>query len=234
MSHLGYLRGRRRPAPGWHPLTARLSHALRSTSLTDLALRGARPATPVRLVIGRDVSGSMERYRGAREAALTELIAWAPANLRPTDEIGVLDFAEAAGWSMRPTSVHHLATFGATRREPELDGNNTLLAPVIDRVAGLGSHSGRVSLWLVSDGLYPDYPPSGDSARRLLQSAGIGSMPLLIPDRSAEPPPIWEDTFPDEPCLSFDGDDARTTALVFGQALALVTGQRLVRVPGTD
>lgn len=229
MSHLGYLRGRPAPRADSPGVLGRLRSAFHPVTLADLALRGARPAAPVRLVIARDVSGSMTQYAAAREAALDELVAWAPANLRPTDEIGVLDFADSAEWAQRPSTVHHLATFGPRRRPTHL-GGGTAWRPVIDRVAALGDHPGLTSLWLVSDGEYPDYPANTDAARRLLVDAGVTLMPLLIPSPAAVVPDVWLDVFPDHPALSFEGLDAHATAVAFAHTLAAVTGQRLVRV----
>lgn len=234
MSHLGYLHGHR---PGRRPV-GRLRHLwqrLRPLGLEDISLRGPRPASPLRIVIGRDVSGSMEPYRAAREAALDALVVWAPDNLRPTDELGVLDFAETARWALRPTQIHRLAD--SPRQDTVLDGSWTLWTPVVDHVRGLGDHPGRVSLWLVSDGEYPDYPDSTDAGRRLLTDAGIASMPLLIPAKSVSVPAPWDELFPDQPVLTFDGTHGRSTALAFVAALAQVTGQRLVRTrtdTGTD
>lgn len=232
MSHLGYLRGTagRRPR---RTLAERLADLRRPAGLGDLMLRGARPATPVRIVIARDVSGSMIDFADARERAFEELLPWAAANLRPTDELGVLDFADEALWSLRPAPVHRLAMFGARLIDTQLAGG-TAWRPVLDRVRSLGDHSGRLSLWLVSDGEYPDYPESCDTGRRLLTDAGVTSMPLLIPSRSGSAPGVWQDIFPDEVCLPFEGMDARATALAFAFALASATGQRLVRVGGTQ
>jgi len=237
MSHLGYLRGRPTPPSGTPGVLARLRGALRPLALSELALRGARPAAPVRLVIARDVSGSMTQFAAAREAALDELVAWAPSNLRATDQLGVLDFAEDARWALRPTSVADLAVHGARRRPTNLDGGGTAWRPVLDRVQALGDHPGRVSLWLVSDGEYPDYPESADAAQRRLLDAGVQSMPLLVPSQSAVIPDAWLDVFPGQPSVSFEGLDGPATAVAFAHALAAVTGQRLVRVaarPGTE
>lgn len=230
MSHLGYLRGRRTPPAGAPGVLTRLRGALRPLALSELALRGARPAAPIRLVIARDASGSMTQFAAAREAALDELVAWAPSNLRPTDQIGVLDFAEEARWALRPMSVADLSVHGARRRPTNLDGGGTAWRPVLDRVQALGDHPGRVSLWLISDGEYPDYPKSADAGQRMLLDAGVQSMPLLVPSQSAVVPGVWLDIFPGQPSLSFEGLDGHATAVAFAHALAAVTGQRLVRV----
>lgn len=123
-------------------------------------------------------------------------MAWAPANLRPTDELAVLDFAEGARWALRPTTVQHLATVGAKVRATGLDGSWTRWEPVVDRVRSLGAHAGSTSVWLLSDGEYPDYPASADAGRRLLVDAGVASMPLLIPSTSGRAPDPWEEVFP--------------------------------------
>lgn len=229
MSHLGYLNGRSRGRIVGLGAWGRLRTALHPPTLSSLTLRGARSAAAVRLVIANDVSGSMSEFAAAREAAIDALVAWAPANLRPTDEIGVIEFAEEARWTLRPATVHHLALMGAVRESTGLAGGGTALLPVVDRVCNLGAHPGRLSVWLLSDGEYPDYPSSVEAGRRLLQDAGVDSLPLLIPSRAAHAPTEWRDTFPDEASLSFDGLDPEATALAFALALAGVTGQRLVR-----
>lgn len=229
MPHLGYLRGETvRHLPG-RSLSQRVHALVGPAGLARYSLRGARPAGPIRLVIARDVSASMSPMEAPRETALTELLGWLPRNLRPNDEIGVLDFAVGAQWVMRPTVVQQLAAFGPSLLASTLDGGGTEWRPVIDRVQGLPAHRTRTSLWLVSDGQYPDYPASTDIGRRMLQDAGIHSMPLLIPTDASDVPRAWADAFPDEPCLTFDGMNAHATAMAFAHALVTVTGQRLIR-----
>lgn len=230
MSHLGYLVGKTTTRQHRKDLIARLANARRrSTTLSEVTLRGARPTLPIRLIIASDVSGSMSSFAAAREAALDQLIAWAPGNLRTHDEIGVLVFAETAEWSLRPTTVAELAEGGSRRVQTQLDGGGTAWRPVADRVSALADSRALLSLWLVSDGEYPDYPASVDDGRRALQDAGIQSMPLLVPSRDADVPAVWQDVFPRELSLSFEGTDADATAMAFAHSLASVTGQRLVR-----
>ena len=229
MSHLGYLRGEARQGPPRWRVHQRLRALVGTSQLADYSLRGARSAGPIRLVIARDVSASMSSMVVPREAALAELLAWVPDNLRANDEVGVLDFAVGAQWVLRPTMVHHLSAVAGALSASTLDGSGTEWRPVLDRVQALPTNRARTSLWLVSDGLYPDYPTSVDLGRRILQDAGVHSMPLLIPTSPGDVPQAWVDLFPKEPCLTFDGLDASATAMAFAHALVTVTGQRLVR-----
>lgn len=98
--------------------------------LADRPLVGSRGPSCLRLVIANDVSGSMSDFAGARDAALHQLVDWAPRNLRPDDELSIVDFAADAAVRLPVSPVR---TIGPAAASPAVvhDGSETLLAPVL-------------------------------------------------------------------------------------------------------
>lgn len=247
MSRLGYLRGDRIPSHDtpdtrsvrWGRIVAVLGaltllglviwHRLAPpTTLSGYALSGDRGPTCQRIVVANDVSGSMSEFAEPRSNALTQLLTWSPSNLRPTDEIGVLDFAGSAAWVRTPASVTNAAT--GTPVDPRSLGGGTSLEPVIAAVAALPASRCATSLWLLSDAQYPDYAPSVDAARETLAAADIHRIPLLVPSADITVDPAWETTYPYSTPITFDGRSPDQTALAYGGLLADLTGQRLAAV----
>ena len=247
MSRLGYLRGTRIPSHGtparsswrWGRILAALGavallgplawHRLAlPTTLSGYALSGARGPACQRIVVANDVSGSMTAFADARRNALTQLLAWAPANLRPSDHIGVIDFAGSAEWVRMPASVTDPAQQTPTSPGPLAEGTN--LGPVIAAVAALPPSRCETSLWLLSDAQYPDYAPSADQAREELAAADIHRIPLLVPSGDITVDPAWETTYPYSTPITFDGHNPDETALAYGGLLSDLTGQELTPI----
>jgi len=210
---LGYL--------GWHRFTT-------PTSLSGYALTGARGPACQRIIVANDVSGSMGAFSDARRRALADLLGWAPANLRPTDEIGVLDFAGNALWSLPPTSVTSRPTPGQVDESKLMA--NTFVQPVFDAVAELPASPCRTSVWLLSDAQFGDYPASEVAARDALAAARIDQVQLLVPSGDIDVAQMWETTYPYAAAVTFDGTNPDETALTYGTVLARLTGQELTPV----
>jgi len=193
--------------------------------LTDWALVGARGPACVRLVLGNDVSGSMTEFAAARENAVDTFLRWAPGNLRSDDELGVLDFAAEARWAREPATIERGT--GGRASAGAVDGLDTLLQPVLDRVAELSPSDCDTVLLLVSDAQLADLPGSAEEGRAALRAAGVHDVVLLVPGEDIDVPPVWTTAHPEAEPLRFAGEDADAAALVLGQVVAGLTGQTL-------
>jgi len=172
----------------------------------------------------------MTAFAAPRQQALAYFFAWVPLNLRPYDEVAVLDFAGTAAWTLRPTSVDEIAQGRHTLIDPGVvDQTSTNLRPVLERVAALPFTPARTSVWLFSDGQYGDYPDHETDARHVLAEAGVTTLPLLVPDPTITVPTRWSDCFSREVLETFHGLDPHETALALGHATAATTRQHLTR-----
>lgn len=238
MSHLGYLRGEhiRLPEHGadephwWSRLRpGAVWTSIRPKRIQDYRLAGPRRAGAIRIVVASDVSPSMDGFADARETAIGQLLTWVQANLRATDEIGVLDFSDTAAWRMTPTSIADLAQAGHHMSSTyAVPSGGTNLLPVLERSRQLSNTTARTCVWLISDGQYPDYPPDADTARRVLYDSGVDAMPLLVPSHAIQVPEDWPAVFPTQIWTPFDGRNPNQTAIAFARTLAQHTHQRLV------
>ena len=186
---------RPRPATGqWRRMWRAVVPA---RDLDSYMLTGGRGPGTIRVIVAQDISGSMSQYAAARAAALSQLLDWAPDNLRPDDQIGVLDFAGSAAWVLRPTPMRDI-TDGDVRMisHGDVDVSGTNLVPVLNRVAALPPTPAATSVWLLSDGEYGDYLGGVDPSGRALVAAGIAAMPLLVPDTRITIPQQWWDNHP--------------------------------------
>lgn len=195
-------------------------------SLSQTVLTGPRGPQCLRVLVANDVSGSMSSYTAARQAALSQFLTWAPRQLRPDDEIGVIDFAGDATWARTPDPVTN-----ATGPSPArgLTGGGTALHPVLDVAATAPATTCRTWLLLLSDGHLSDTPATDVHARQALAAAGIDEVSLLVPDPSITVPPAWENALPFAAPVHVEGTDADDTALVYGRLTAALTGQKLTR-----
>ena len=194
-------------------------------SLAHYELRGARGPACLRVLLAADVSGSMADFRRPRNAALSELLAWLPRNLRPDDEVGVMEFAGNAAWTRSPESVTRLQAFDPA----QIDLQGTRLSPVLDLVGQLPQSRCATSLLLLSDGKASDLPAGESQGLDALGSSHVHDLHLLVPGRRIGIPGAWRQAFPASPPLRFDGSDPEKTAMTFGAILSTATGQRLVR-----
>jgi hypothetical protein len=194
-------------------------------SIDGVFLTGPRQSYCLRMVVGNDVSGSMTDFAAARESALSDFLGWAPDNLRPNDEVGVIDFAGAASWTRVPTPIGSSAVRGPAR--DVYVGDQTLLMPVLDRVAELPSSPCHTVLVLFSDAQLSDLPPTEEEGRSVLQAAGLDGVVLLVPGDDIDVPDVWTTVFPAAEPQSFDGLDADETGLTVASVVAELTGQDL-------
>lgn len=193
-------------------------------ALAETELVGPRGPGCVRLVIAADVSGSMSALSAPRDEAVTQLLAWAPENLRPDDEVALVSFAATASVDIPPTRIDESAIRGG---QP-LNGGSTELAPLIAAVDGLAPTRCRTALLLMGDGQFSDLPGDEATATRQLADARVDTIDFLVPGRT-EVPRHWEQLYPSAPPRVFDGTDPDETALTFGRRLAHLTQQTLQR-----
>jgi hypothetical protein len=207
---------------GPHPTPAT---AVAASTLDRYHLVGARGPTCLRLVIGLDVSGSMRDFAAARDAALTQLIAWAKTNLRGDDEVAIVDFALDAAVRLPPTRRDAILGGGGTPLVN--DGRDTLLTPALAVADTFPPSQCDAILLLLSDAQISDLPADDAGGRRLLRDHKLHDVRLLVPGDGIEVYGGWSLAFPAAAPVRFDGSDTDSTALAFGRTVASLTGQRL-------
>ncbi|MFG1927929.1 VWA domain-containing protein [Cryptosporangium sp. NPDC048952] len=195
-------------------------------ALGDYALEGKRGPECLRLTLLVDSSGSMQDYAGARDAALARLVPWLANNLRDTDELSILDFAETATVRLPPTTA---GSAGAPAATGVADGGGTLLEPALAQVDGFRTTQCETALLLLSDAQVTDLPTSEQDARTLLRQHRISDVKLLVPGQDIDVPDTWLTAFPDAQPRKFDGYDPDATAVAIGRTVAELTGQKLTR-----
>ncbi len=194
-------------------------------SLDDVFLTGPRGPVCLRLLAVSDRSGSMSDFAPARERAVQRFLGWAQANLRPDDEVGVLEFASEAAWSRVPTPVS--AGVAAYRNSDSNVGGGTELAPVVGALKALPRSQCDTAVVLLSDAQINGLPADETAARGLLQDLDVHDLALLVPDRRIQVYPGWLQLFPYATPEAFDGLDDAQTGVVLAQQVALLTGQGL-------
>lgn len=193
------------------------------SDLTNSYLEGPRGLGCERIVVASDDSGSMSDFFQAREQALTQVIGWAPDNLRSDDELAVVGFSGDTYLLVPPVQVGGPIARGD--RQPPTDG--TSLSQLLNEVANMPRTSCATTMVLLSDGKFHDLPGSTDEARMQLRQAGIDEIYLLVPGEGIEIEQKWADLYPYAIPVIFEGTDSGETALVFGRTFAHITGQEL-------
>lgn len=194
-------------------------------TLADARLVGPRAASCVQVTLVIDTSGSMRDFAPARDAALAQALGWLPHNLRPDDEVAVVDMAAAA--QVRLAAVPMTAVPTAVPPPTGVrDGHDTLLGPPLDAVGAMSTSCERAVV-LFSDDQLADLPRDEGAGRALLQRHGVRTVQSLVPGADVVVPGQWSVAFPDAAPIRFDGTDGVDTALAIGRAVAAVTGQRL-------
>jgi hypothetical protein len=191
--------------------------------LTNSYLDGPRGLGCERVVIASDDSGSMSDFFEAREQALSQVLAWAPDNLRPDDELAAVGFSGHTYTHVPPTQIADPINRG--NRQPPSDG--TSLSELLRTVAGMPRTPCSTSVVLLSDGKFHDLPGTADAARNQLRESGIDEVYLLVPGEGIEIEGKWSQLYPYATPVIFEGTDADATALVFGHTFADITGQQL-------
>lgn len=202
------------------------------TGLPELSMIGTRGPVCERVVLVVDQSGSMADIAGPRDAATGELLAWLPRNLRPDDELAIVDFASTARTRLPATRIADLGPGQAPAPVTVGQTGYTNLGPALSDVAALVPTSCDVDVLLLSDGQFADLPTSPGQGRALLLGAGVHDFHLLVPtENDQDPPAEWPLAFDGTIPAHFDGDDAEASALVVAEAVASCTGQTLARQP---
>lgn len=187
--------------------------------LGETRLDGPRGPQCLRLLMASDVSGSMAGYAEPRDRAVEQFQRWAPSNLRPNDEIAVLEFADYASWIHAPAGTGPHA--GISRPA------GTSLQAVLSLARTAPATPCRTWLVLISDGDFGDYPTNQQIALDKLTDAGVDDITLLIPDPELPLPHQWGHLYPYSDTAHFNGNNANETALTIGQHTARILNQTL-------
>jgi hypothetical protein len=182
----------------------------------------------LRLVIGVDVSGSMRDFTVPRDDALRQLFSWVKTNLRPDDQVAIVDFAAVAKIRMWPTQVADLGALPPPAGAH--DGTYTYFRPILADVDQFPQTSCDTALVLISDAQLIDLPLTSSAGRSLLLDHHISKIRLLVPGASIQVDPTWIKGFPSASPYVFDGTDAEATGLTLGRAVVSLTGQSLAPV----
>lgn len=204
--------------------TAGVWRVLTPLNLGEAALDGPRGPGCLRLVLVADVSGSMEALAAPRDAAVAQLLAWAPRNLRPDDELAMVTFASDAVVTIPPTRIDR----PAVRSDARPVADSTSFDPVVARIAAFKQTRCQTGLVLLSDGQFGDLKTSEMAATRQLAAARVDSIAFLVPGR-IEIPTNWSQIYPSAPPDFFDGANSDQTALAVARHIADFTHQSLRR-----
>lgn len=205
---------------------------------TDMATRpilahyraaGARDdVNCLRLVVGMDVSGSMANFAVPRDDALQQLFGWLKTNLRPDDQVAVIDFGAVANIRMWPTTVAGLGSLPAPIGAK--DGVYTYFNPVLQDIDRFPPSSCDTALVLISDAQLIDLPTTTTQGRQLLLRHHVDRIRLLVPGAAIQVGANWAKGFPSAVPTVFDGLDARATGLALGHTVVGLTGQSLAPI----
>jgi hypothetical protein len=211
---------------GWY-LWPSARHA--PTTLGGYRAAGARDELNcLRLVIGVDVSGSMRDFTVPRDDALRQLFRWVKKNLRPDDQLAIIDFAAVAKIRMPPTRVADLGALPPPAGAH--DGVYTYFRPILADVDQFPRTSCDTALVLISDAQLIDLPSTPAVGRNLLLDHHIDKIRLLVPGAAIQVWPAWIKGFPSAAPYVFDGTNAEATGLTLGRVVVSLTGQSLVPV----
>ncbi len=184
----------------------------------------------LRLVIGVDVSGSMQDFAVARDDALQQLFSWVKQHhdLRPDDQVAIIDFAAVAQVRMEPTAVSSLG--GLPPPTGARDGYYTYFRPVLADISHFPPTRCDTALVLISDAQLIDLPATQAAGQQLLAEHQVGRIRLLVPGAGIQVYPVWLKGFPAAVPVVFDGQDPAATGLALGNTIVGLTGQTLKRI----
>jgi hypothetical protein len=214
-------------AAGWYLWPAR---GTASGTLSGYRASGARDELNcLRLVVGVDVSGSMRDFAVPRDDALGQLFSWVKKkNLRPDDQVAIIDFAAVAKIRMWPTQVAHLG--GLPPPAGARDGVYTYFHPILTILDQFPRTSCDTALALISDAQLIDLPSTAPAGRQLLLDHQVGKIRLLVPGAAIHVDPTWTKGFPSAAPYVFDGTDTEATSLALGHTVVSLTGQSLAPI----
>ncbi|PRX63026.1 hypothetical protein B0I32_11116 [Nonomuraea fuscirosea] len=197
-------------------------------SLGGATLVGTRQAQGVVcLDVAGDFSASMDDSAEMRSEALALLKPFMAREMRPDDLLTTVAFARTASLTLPPTRVADLAT---TSDSPgrQVSGQFTYFVPALKALDRGHAESGgkcvRRVLVAITDGEFAD-----DVNQIVSLVHHFDRVYLAVPDQaSGYRPRIFKNY--KLAAVATDGfDDAETLSLLYGQALAVATGQRLAR-----
>ncbi|MEV0663682.1 vWA domain-containing protein [Actinomadura luteofluorescens] len=184
---------------------------------------------PVCLDLAVDYSGSMRSKAATRDAALAELQSFIQRNLRPEDVLASVAFTDSALLTLPPTQKSRLTGSAVSSGGPP-DGSGTELEPALESLQRAYRQS-RIecaahALIVVTDVELAD-PPSALAAR--FTEMRLQRVYWAIPGRGDGSSPGIAGAPALRSVIARGFKDARGLSLLYGRALALLTGQRLVK-----
>jgi hypothetical protein len=194
-------------------------------SVAQTQLVGARAPTPLRIVLLLDESGSFTDYQALRNRALTQVLSWAPDNLRPDDSIAVISFAGGAELRLPLTLVADLSSTTPSLL-PSTPSDGTNIQPPLALAASLDGNQ-PTALIAVTDTEVFDSDPSAIEA--LARQLNVTTMSVILPVGESVHAD-WHRSFPYGNVIIAKADSAESTSLAIGEATAHATSQQLVTV----
>lgn len=197
------------------------------TSLDQAVLQGPRLLHgPVCLALATDVSGSMNELADARRRALADLLSFSRRSLASDDVLAAVAFDDKAWTTLPPARVESLPASPPIERPG--NGSSTEFAPAVDAVARLfrTTACSAIAVASITDGQFGDAP---GALRAHLDDAALTRVRLLLPGGRGRPAPLTAPELVGVQVAHFDAGDTHRLGLLYGQLLADLTGQRLVR-----
>ncbi|XVQ82302.1 hypothetical protein ACQP2K_25970 [Microbispora siamensis] len=198
------------------------------SSLDGTVLVGTRHTKgAVCLDVAADFSGSMREEVDARDEALSLLMRFMTDQMQADDILTSVRFAQSAVLTLPPRRAAELGSATEDATYP-VDGDYTYFRPALkelDRAhKKAGTHCAQRVLVAVTDGEFKD-----DVSTLIPISHHFDRIYMAIPDKDSNFRPMWA-YHPGLRSMVVRGfDDADQLGLLYGEALAAATGQRLGR-----
>jgi hypothetical protein len=198
------------------------------SDLHDSYLSGVRRTYgPVCLDLVVDFSGSMQKVAATRDAALDQLTGFIGQNLRSGDVLSSVAFTDRALLTLPPTAADGLRNASISRSGPA-DGPHTLISPALEALRDAYRTRGIVcaahALIIVSDVELSDSP---DKVAALFTDLRLDRTYWAIPGHGDGTHPGLAAERAMRPVISRGFHSAGGLSLIYGDALAGLTGQRL-------
>ncbi|WP_440104010.1 hypothetical protein [Streptosporangium sp. H16] len=199
-------------------------------TLGDSELRNDRLTHgPVCLDLAVDYSSSMTEEAPIRDAALAELRTFIDRNLDPGDVLASVAFTDQARLVLPPTSQSALAGVSITADGPP-NGKDTRLLPALAELnrayAARDGACAAHALIMITDVQLADSAPE---VRDALTGMRLQRAYWAVPGGDDDDRPGLAGSPELASVVSRGFDDARGLSLLYGRALATLTGQELVR-----
>jgi hypothetical protein len=192
--------------------------------LAQRHLSGHRSPVPHAFVFLLDESGSFDKYQQIRIGMLSQILVWAPANLRPNDTITVIGFSGDAYLKLGPVTVQSLTNNSPTVAS-QVPTDSTNIRPALE--LAIRTSKGRpTTLVAVTDTLMAD--TASTPIVRYLTALNATDMSVILPSGA----PLdrgWASAFDFEQVIHAQPGSADETALALGRAVASGTHQKLIK-----